>query len=112
MLRWIVGLVVAGLAWLAWELVGEIAGEAFVIAAAPITRPIWRAFVAASWPWPLLLLVGVGGGAAWLGWLQANPELATWRRVSGLTAFLGGCIILLLAPFIWAAAQRDREEGG
>ena len=110
MLHWIFGLIVAGLAWMAWELFGELAGEVFAIALTPITRPVWRVIVAATWPWPSLLLVLVGAGAAWLGWSQHDAATETWRGGIGLVAFLGGCILMLLAPLIWVEAQRQRDD--
>ena len=110
MLHWILGIVGAGLAWLAWELVSEILGEGAWFATGPLRRPVWSVFVTASWPWPLAVMMLVGAGAAWLGLRELRLELASWRRTIGIVAFLGGCGITLFAPFLWRDARRAGRE--
>ena len=110
MLHWLLGIVGAGLVWLAWEVVGEIIGEAAWSASQPVRRPVWNLFVTASWPWPLVVMMLLGASAAWLGLRELRPELASWRRTIGLGAFLGGCGVALFAPFLWRDARRAGRE--
>jgi len=107
MLHWLLGIVGAGLAWLARELIGEMLGEAAWFASGPVRRPVWKAFATASWPWPLAVMMLVGAGAAVLGLQELRPELARWRNAVGLLAFLGGCGVALFAPFLWRDARRE-----
>ena len=110
MLHTVIGLIGAGLAWLAWEFASDALGEVFWWATGPIRRPIWRAFVTASWPWPMLVQMFVGAAAAYVGLTQLNPELPRWRGASGVVAFLGGCGIALVAPLVWRDARRQRAD--
>jgi hypothetical protein len=108
MLHTILGLLGAALAWLAWEFLGDIVGEVSSLATGPIRRPIWRMFVTAAWPWPLLLMMFLGAGAAAFGLLQLRNDVSSWRKTVALIAVLGGFAFVLLAPFIWRDARRER----
>ncbi|HKN67031.1 MAG TPA: hypothetical protein VJW73_12190 [Gemmatimonadaceae bacterium] len=111
MFHWLLGVIGAVLAWLAWAIMFDALGEAAWFASGPIRRSVWNRFVAASWPWPLALLMLVGAGAAFLGLQELRPGLAQWRKLAGISAFLGGCGVALVAPFIWRDARRKRERG-
>ena len=72
----------------------------------PLRRPIWRVFVAASWPWPLVLMLGIGATAVASG-LVILSDLSRERPL-GLWLLLGGAAIMLVSPFLWRDARRER----
>ena len=90
---------------IATQLVAEGVGHALWHAAHPIRRPIWRAFRTASWAWPLLLVVGVSGGGAVLGY--SVMDQGGW--LEGLGAFSAGLgsFIALISPLLWRDARRS-----
>ena len=96
---------------LAWELLGGMVMDLGWAATAPVRRPIWRAFVTASWPWPLILMMAGGAASAWFGLQELRPELAAWRNGVGMVAFFAGCAIALSAPFLWRDARREANRG-
>ena len=110
MLHWLLGILGAGFVWLAVEFLCEVVVGATWFASGPLRRPVWNAFVTASWPWPLGMMMLVGAGIALLGWRELQPELAGWRNVVGLVAFLGGCGVALFAPFAWRDARREHRD--
>ena len=112
MVHTIAALLIAGLAWLAREVVGEALGMAASGTTRPLRVRVWRACVEASWPWPLLLILVCGVGAAAVGWSQVNVELPDWRRLLGLAAFMSGAGIILFGVLFWRDARRERERQG
>ena len=99
------------LLWLLWELLSALFGEAAWTATEPVRRPVWRAFVRARWPWPLLLVAGVGGVASVGGLWAFKHSAEGWRAGAGLTLFLGGAFVALTAPFVWRDARQVRARG-
>lgn len=92
------------------ELAGELLGEAAYAVTAPVRRPVWRAFVNARWPWPLLVVSGLGAaGSAGGLWLFKHYEDG-WRAGAGVTLFLAGAFVALIAPFVWRDARRVRAQ--
>ena len=87
-------------------MVAELLGEAVRAVTAPLWMPLWRIFVAASWPWPLLLVMMVGMAAAVYGtWGLLEVR---WEQPVGMWLFLGGSAVVLVAPFYWRDARRER----
>jgi hypothetical protein len=100
-LAWLLG----ALGWLLLailrELLGELIGEATHAVAEPVRRPVWRAFVRARWPWPLLVVASLGAsGSAGGLWLFKHYEQG-WRAGAGVTLFLAGAFVALIAPLVW-----------
>ena len=109
-LAWLLG----ALGWLLLtilrELLGELFGEAAHAVTEPIRRPVWRAFVHARWPWPLLLVSGLGAiGSAGGLWLFKHYEHG-WRAGAGVTLFLAGAFVALIAPLVLRDARRVRAQ--
>jgi hypothetical protein len=97
--------IVAVVAWLAWHLVRDVLGEMFGYALRPVTRPLWRAVVRARSPWPLVLglLGGAGAAVAGLGLMHHED----WRGVAGGLLFFGGVGLALLSPLLWRDAKAE-----
>ena len=110
MLGWIVSAFAALVAWLCWLLVGELLGEIFWAATAPMRRPIRAAFIAARWPWPLLCLLGIGAVSAVGGLWIMRDDRGLFSSL-GVVLFLGGSGVALLAPLLWRDSRRVRSGG-
>ena len=96
--------------WLLWELIATFIGEAAWEAAGPLRRPIWRMFVSASWPWPLLALLGCGAAVVAVGlWLLNDLSREGFE---GVGLLLSGVAVVLISPLLWRDARRDREKAG
>jgi len=89
-------------------MIAELLGGALRHLTAPLWMPLWRLFVAASWPWPLILVLTVGALAAAYG--MAGLIEARWQELVGVWLFLGGCAVMLVAPFYWRDARRERSK--
>ena len=110
----ILGWLLGALGWLLLvilrELLGALVGETACAVSAPVRRPIWRAFVQARWPWPPLLVAGLGtAGSAGGLWAFKHHEQG-WLATAGLALFLGGAFVALIAPLVWRDARRVRES--
>jgi hypothetical protein len=103
---WIFGGAGVIIGWLLCQLIADLVGEAVWEITGPLRRPIWRVFVAASWPWPLLMMLGIGGAAVIAG-LVVLSDL-TRERPLGLWLLLGGAGVMLVSPFLWRDARRER----
>jgi hypothetical protein len=110
LVSWLVGAAGLFLGWLLCQLVIDLVGEAMWEVTGPFRRPIWRVFVAASWPWPLFLLLGIGG-AAFIAGLVVLSDLSQEHPL-GLWLVLGGAAIMLVSPFLWRDARRERVGRG
>lgn len=95
-------------AWIAWHLAGDMIAEAVGYLLRPITRPIWRSFVRARWPWPLLAMLCFGG-AATAAALRLMSETG-WRGMSSIPLFFAGVGLTLFAPILWRDAKREGER--
>jgi hypothetical protein len=103
---WILGGAGLVVSWLLCQMVADLAGEAVREITGPLRRPIWRVFVAASWPWPLLVMLGIGA-AAIIAALVALSDLSRERPLC-IWLLLGGAAIMLVSPFLWRDARRER----
>ena len=98
-----VGLVVG---WLLCQMLADLVGKAVWEITGPLRRPIWRVFVAASWPWPLLVMLGIGAATV-IGALVVLSDLSRERPL-GIWLLLGGAAIMLVSPFLWRDTRRER----
>jgi len=107
----LLGLIGAGLAWLAWEIAGDTIVDVIWWVTGPIRRPIWRAFVNASWPWPPLVMSTLGGAVAVAGFIRLDAvEVTGWRAGAALIGFFAGGLSALLSPMLWRDARRQRRR--
>ena len=107
-ISWLLHAFCAAIAWLLCSMIAELLGGALRHLTAPLWMPLWRLFVAASWPWPLILVLTVGALAAAYG--MAGLIEARWQELVGVWLFLGGCAVMLVAPFYWRDARRERSK--
>ena len=105
---WLLHVFGAAIAWLLCSMVAELLGEALRALTAPLWMPLWRLFVTASWPWPLLLVLMSGGAAAVYG-MWGLLE-ARWQEPFGVWLFLGGAAVMLVTPFYWRDARQERSR--
>src|SRR5262245_37340961 len=108
LLSWILGAAGLILCWLLWELIAALVGDAAWEATSPLRRPIWRAFVSASWPWPLLALLAIGAAAVAAG-LSVLGDLRREGSV-GIGLLLSGAAVMLIGPLLWRDARRERRR--
>jgi hypothetical protein len=94
------------LGWLLCQLIADLVGETVWGVTGPLRRPIWRVFVAATWPWPLLIMLGIGAAAVIVGLLILTD--LTREQPLGLWLLLGGVGVMLVSPFVWRDARRER----
>jgi hypothetical protein len=106
LVSWILGGAGLVLGWLLCQMVIDLVGEAVWAVTGPLRRPIWRIFVDASWPWPLLMMLGVGAAAIVTG-LVILSDLSRERPL-GLWFLFGGAAIMLVSPFLWRDARQER----
>ena len=91
-------------AWLGWEILHEAVGERIVELLRPVLRPIWRAFVLARWPWPLLIVLPLGVAGVFEGYsLLSSPT----RGGAGLALFFGGAGVSILTLIVWSETRRE-----
>jgi hypothetical protein len=93
------------LGWLLCQLIADLVGEIVWGITGPLRRPIWRVFVAATWPWPLLMMLGIGAAAVIVG-IVILIDL-TREHPLGLWFLLGGAGVMLVSPFVWRDARRE-----
>jgi len=105
---WVLGGVGLVIGWLLCQMVVDLVGEAIWEVSGPLRRPIWRVFVAASWPWLLLTMLGIGAATVMLG-LVVLSDLSRERPL-GMWLLVGGAAILLVSPFLWRDARRERAS--
>jgi|SRR5215467_7313822 len=103
---WILGGVGLVVSWLLCQMLADLVGEAAREITGPLRRPIWRVFVAASWPWPLLVMLGIGAATV-IGALVVLSDLSRERPL-GIWLLLGGAAIMLVSPFLWRDSRRER----
>ena len=103
---WILGGAGLIVSWLLCQMVADLVGEAVWEITGPLRRPIWRIFVAASWPWPLLVMLGIGVAAV-IAALVVLSDLNRERPL-GIWLLLVGAAIMLVSPFLWRDARRER----
>jgi hypothetical protein len=60
LLSWALGGAALVLGWVACQLIAQLAGEVLWELAGPLRRRTWRLVAAVRWPWPVLLLSGIG----------------------------------------------------
>lgn len=90
--------------WLGLEIFGEAVVEASRVLLRPVTRPIWRAFVMARWPWPLLLGLPLGVAGLVEGYsLLSSPN---WGG-TGLSLFFVGAGAFLCTLILWYESRRE-----
>ena len=106
LVSWILAGVGLILGWLLCQMVVDLAGEVLWAVTGPLRRPIWRLFVAASWPWPLLMMLGIGAAAVVAGLILLSD--LSRERPLGIWLSLGGAAIMLVSPFLWRDARRER----
>ena len=101
--------------WLVWEIVGGIIGDILVevgwAATGPVRRPIWRAYVTASWPWPLFLSLAIAFGIIGGSLSLMEPGSNNWQFGAAVLDLIGGAWLALLAPLLWRDARRQRLPG-
>jgi membrane protein implicated in regulation of membrane protease activity len=90
-------------------MVAELPGEALRALTAPLWMPLWRLLVAASWPWPLLLVL-MSGAAAAAVYGMWGLLAARWEEPAGVWLFLGGTAVMLVSPFYWRDARQERAR--
>ena len=110
MIKWLLGAIGAFFVWLAWELVGAAIGEIAWAVTAPVRRPIWRAFVQARWPWPLLVMLFGGSSVSIAGLGLAHMYETRWQAGVGVGLFLVGAFFAVGGGYLWRDAQRERAE--
>jgi len=106
LVSWVLGAAGVVIGWLLCQMLADLVGEVLWGVTAPLRRPIWRVFVVASWPWPLILALGIGAAAVISG-LVILCDLSRERPL-GLWLLLGGAGIMLVSPFLWRDARRER----
>jgi hypothetical protein len=89
------------------EVFFEAVGQRIVRLLRPVTRPIWRAFVVARWPWPLLIVLPLGVASMLKAYaLLSSPVLAD----AGLAMFFGSDSVSLLTLILWSETRRERRS--
>jgi hypothetical protein len=89
------------------EVFFEAVGQRIVRLLRPVTRPIWRAFVVARWPWPLLIVLPLGVASMLKAYaLLSSPVLAD----AGLAMFFGSASVSLLTLILWSETRRERRS--
>jgi hypothetical protein len=89
-----------------WEVFFEAVGQRILRLLRPVTRPIWRAFVAARWPWPLLVVLPLGVASMLKAYtLLSSPAGAD----AGLALFFGSAGVSLLTLILWSETRRERR---
>ena len=112
-IHWILGTLGAFGLWLLWAFLGNDVAEVLWLLATPLRRALWHVLVNARWPWPLLLLIGIGTSLFSLGLaLMARSAAAPWKGAAGLVLFFVGAAVGLMSPLLWRDARRARGYGG
>ena len=109
LVSWVLGGAGVVLGALVCQMVADLVGEAIWEVTGPLRRPIWRVFMVASWWWPLLVMLGIGAAAIVSGLLVLSD--LSRERPAGIWLFLGGAAVMLISPFLWRDARRDRTGG-
>jgi hypothetical protein len=92
------------LTWLGCEVLYEVLGERIFNLLRPVTRPIWRAFVVARWPWPLVIALPLGVTSVYNGYsLLSSPAHAD----AGFALFFGGDGVCILTLILWSETRRE-----
>ena len=101
-MHWIVSVLGAAFAWLAWEVVGEAATLAIAWATRPLRLAYVRWYASARWAWPpvctgIASAAGIVAGSK----LATSPEFGLWSVAAGFGLSVGSLLLGLHGAVLW-----------